>query len=746
MKLGASTGVEYQYSAYGTWGHFTTSAGRVQFLETKARLGQGGVDRESRLTKLLLPVREILDLKQLNFSQLLQRDLDDHRVAQKLVPYVLRPQPTGPAYFPPIVVALLPFDGKEPRDQFPKRIDIPSAADAMGQWAGYAMPPAFKFEKLLREDGEDFEVRIGRLSWNPEQAKLVVIDGQHRAMALLAIDRTINSLWPGTGEKYRHFYEPIINDILAEYKAQGKAVDFQNVEFPVNICWFPALEHPTDNQHKAARKLFVDLNGNAKPPSTSRLMLLSDTELVNIFARRLLNEFRQDDGTVPIFAVEYDNPEHLAATPGKWSVVTSLSIITACVKRSVFGPDRYISNVSTTFGKREPEREMNKFMRDSLQVGDFLPEIIEDGDRTIERKDVGNEVFPLSKLTNLEDRFLTTWGQLVLRMLQSLLPYAAHTSALREMHNGWATGDSVGLLAKDAIFEGVGMYWTLRDSYEYWNKRNELRARDKQPLISKTDVVKAWEEIDKKKGEFSQLRAKYYLGKTTPDAVSLCDECFRVFNTHACQLGFVLTITTLVHKSEIALSSLTSVFDALIGAANAALSSGPAARKFGRRTVLARSEKAHLNAIRKLDTPLAAYFRYFWLELLATAPAQEIYKACIEPSLVLELRDETRSFYFDYVKADVYKALKSTNPLKKEKWLIEKSTTTARVQLENALAKWFEIPDTEFSTWFASRKTVEAPVEEEAQAEGGDDLPPAETSASDSETVEEILKAISDGQ
>jgi hypothetical protein len=78
--------------------------------------------------------------------------------------------------------------------------------------------------------------------------------------------------------------------------------------------------------------------------------------------------------------------------------------------------------------------------------------------------------------------------------------------------------------------------------------------------------------------------------------------------------------------------------------------------------------------------------------------------------------------------------------------LIEKSTTTAKVQLENALAKWFEIPDTEFSTWFASRKTVEAPVEEEAQAEGGDDLPPAETSASDTETVEEILKAISDGQ
>jgi hypothetical protein len=233
MKLGVSTDVDYQHVAYGTWGEFTTSAGQVQFLETKGRLGQNGIDKESRLTKLLLPVREILDLKQLDFNQLLQRDLDDHRVAQKLVPYVLRPQPTGPAFFPPIVVALLPFDGKDPRDQFPPTAKIPFLEDHLGSWAGYALAPAFKFERSVEKDGGDFEIRIGRLSWNPEQAKLVVIDGQHRAMALLAIDRTINNTWPGTGEKYRHFYEPVIKEILSDLKSQGKSVDgtVENVSY-----------------------------------------------------------------------------------------------------------------------------------------------------------------------------------------------------------------------------------------------------------------------------------------------------------------------------------------------------------------------------------------------------------------------------------------------------------------------------------------------------------------------------------
>ncbi len=96
MSLGKPTEVTFQHSAYGTWGHFTTSGGSVQFLETKGRLGKSGIDSELRLTKLLLPVREILELKELDFNQLLQRDLDDHRVAETLIPYIMKPQTNGP--------------------------------------------------------------------------------------------------------------------------------------------------------------------------------------------------------------------------------------------------------------------------------------------------------------------------------------------------------------------------------------------------------------------------------------------------------------------------------------------------------------------------------------------------------------------------------------------------------------------------------------------------------------------------
>jgi hypothetical protein len=327
-------------------------------------------------------------------------------------------------------------------------------------------------------------------------------------------------------------------------------------------------------------------------------------------------------------------------------------------------------------------------------------------------------------------------------MLQSLIPYTAHSAALKEMYEGWATGDSVGLLAKDAIFEGVGMYWTLRDSYEHWRTRNEILQSQGQKPISKTDVVKAWEESEKKKEEFSQLRAKYYLGKTAPDVILLCDDCYRVFNTHACQLGFVLTIATVVHKSEISLADLPAVFSAIVAAVNAALSAGPAARKFGRRTVLARGEKAPLNSFRKLDSPLAAYFRYFWLELLATPDAIELYKGKVKPELVNALRDEARFFYYDYLKAEAYKALKSTNLGRKDGWLQSRAEGAAKEQLKKALDKWFSISDEDFTAWFATRKPTAGIVQTVAEDIDPEDNGAPEEGGGTNENVDDILNSL----
>ena len=76
-----STGTLFQQSTFGTWGDFVVQSSRVSYLQTKARIGTAAKDQEKRLASLLRPVREVLPTSKMDFNQLLQRDLDDHRVA-----------------------------------------------------------------------------------------------------------------------------------------------------------------------------------------------------------------------------------------------------------------------------------------------------------------------------------------------------------------------------------------------------------------------------------------------------------------------------------------------------------------------------------------------------------------------------------------------------------------------------------------------------------------------------------------
>ena len=394
-----------------------------------------------------------------------------------------------------------------------------------------------------------------------------------------------------------------------------------------------------------------------------------------------------------------------------------------------------------------PEEEMNKFMLARLSLKDFLPELIDDGERTIERSHVGNKLFPISRLPEIEKRFMSTWGKLVIKMLQFLAPYAAHSAALQEMYNGWATGDSVGLLAKDAIFEGVGMYWTLRDTSEHWTSRME---RGDVPPPTKSDVVKAWDETERKRTEFSRLRAKHYLGKETSDAITLSDDAYKVFNTHACQVGFVLAASSLALHGECGLDDLDLLFEKLIEGANAALNSAPVGRKVVRRTVFAKREKYPLNLIRKLDTPLSVYFRYFWLELLATDAAAAACGESVKRTLIFQLRDESRGFYLDYLESETVKSLKIATPSKSKSELRAKAAKSAVEQLRKPLGKWFDVSDEDFDQWLQSRGAKKTqPVEngddddtgEEAEAEAEIVGMPNEV-----ETVDDILGSVGEGE
>ena len=60
----------------------------VRYMLTHVSLDPQAVE-DQKLLERLMPVREVFDLKELDFDEIMQRDIDDARVSLELIPYLL---------------------------------------------------------------------------------------------------------------------------------------------------------------------------------------------------------------------------------------------------------------------------------------------------------------------------------------------------------------------------------------------------------------------------------------------------------------------------------------------------------------------------------------------------------------------------------------------------------------------------------------------------------------------------------
>lgn len=737
--------VTYQFTAEGTWGEFTTPAGKVSYLMTKARLGKPGTDNERKLTSQLRPVREVLEPESLDFSQLLQRDLDDHRVATQLIPYLLKQKFSGPAFFPPIMAVILPFEGNKTINSFPEAVTLKEPFEEDGvsfQVIEYGQ--AFRIQRLVHEDGDLHHIKLGRVSWNEEFGKLVVLDGQHRAMALIAIDRTLSSTWgdKGRATRYSFFYEHRIKSLIEEAEKNGESVNLDDIEFPVIICWFPEQTGVGKSPHKAARKLFVDVNKEARRPSNSRLILLSDTELINIFTRALLNRLRESDPPFPLYAIEYDNPdiERESFRPSRWSVIANLNLLKFATQYTVFGPRKYIQDVKKKVSGKLPWLDMNLYMREQLELKSFLPKDIEDEERSFDRDTISNENFPLKNLDELTDRFTNTWGKAILTVLGQLKPYKAHCEALIKMKDEWITDNAMSSLAREAIFIGAGLYWTLKDSHNHWLKRIELCKDERKPIPSKPEIVKAWNIIEEKKNEFYKLRSRFYFRdvKVLKDS----EEFFQIVNTHACQIGAILALATLIDRFNVEKGNIGDFAETIVISWNKVLE-GTGKNDERRLLIFSRDIPNPINKIKKLDTPLAVYFRYFWLELLGVEARKNDHLEEINQEDLLILCEEARSVYLAYLFKEQKNDLKRTYPEKDETVIKNDAWEIVTMGLKSSLISWFEFDSEYLESWILSERPKYG-LDNAINKDSDDNLDEYEGEESDDapESADDLLKKI----
>lgn len=628
--LSQSPKQHYQNVIDGIYGTFTTPAGPVCYLQTKAKIGDGS-SKHSQLTRSLLPAREALNIQEMDFNQLLQRDLDDHRIATKLIPYILNPPVNAlPGFYPPVVSVLLPFDKKQqPAMNFPNPVaSVECDHEYNLHFRILTHGRAYRIQYLSDPQGNQQDLPLAVLRWNPDEAKLVIMDGQHRAMSLLAIERTVSKSWhtASNGKRYAPFYEDHVYKWIEKAKQAGQSVDLSSLELPVTICWFPEEpdQVPRPRPHLAARKLFVDVNNTAKPPSEARLVLLSDTELLNIFARELLNRLRKDEiwsTRFPLYGVEYDNPERTLTTPRRWSVVTNLEILKDSVHRVVFGPEKLLDHPAASLQGKPNWGNMNKFMRDRLQVSDLFAQEFHDGPHRLVRSTLGNTVFPVNDDNHrrkLLDTFYTRWGRGILHLLCDVAPYRAHLEALKTRYTDWNTANNIQDLAKDALFEGVGMFWTIEDGDTLWKDNKKDAKENNQAVPPQPDISRAWSILeDEEKPLFRGLRAKIYLGSDDAATQKDADSLYKGLITYAAQVGLMLAWVS-IHKHAADQVDPFDVACTLSKAINHALESGPVKRRNRRRYMLKSSNIDGfypINELPKLEPNLAIYFRYLWIEL-----------------------------------------------------------------------------------------------------------------------------------
>lgn len=257
-----------------------------------------------KLLQELKPMRERLQASSVNdLGTLLQRDLDDARVSQDLVPYLQNLKGDGKhiAFFPSILAVLMPQSFLVADNAKYPSIDFNDAL--IDNYSNYWKSQYFPVGQSEKRS------HLGVLHVNIDKTHVVVLDGQHRANAFRVMSNCFDGLKQG------EIYAPFYNDI-----DKSKIKDVFPADLPVTLVWFEIKksiiekfnsgaflginpeneqiqEYKTNEElqkdiekgsvnkydleiepQMISRKLFVDVNNQAKKISASRTILLDDND------------------------------------------------------------------------------------------------------------------------------------------------------------------------------------------------------------------------------------------------------------------------------------------------------------------------------------------------------------------------------------------------------------------------------------------------------------------------------------
>ena len=544
---------------FGSFGEFaigdSPNSIRAKYILTKIRPGNDG-SWECELASQMRPWREVFDVEELNFDELLQRDLDDSRVAHDLIPYLLGTSGGKAKFFPPILAVIVPR--KEDEAGIEPYYPTPEFEDASIEKYG----ELFDFEQMKWDEKL---TPLAKLNYNRQRSAFIIVDGQHRAMAVLALHRQMNSSWANNA--FESYYSHI-----SVTPAQA-----MNIELPTCILYFPDLHEGNPEPREqgidlssVCREIFLVVNRSAKRVSESRGLLLDDEDIAARIMRGTLSALKNRDGDqvklARVYAISYGDSDteigHKEVTSG--SLEYSSAITLHKIHRAIsFGvPEAFKLGLYADISDGRRTRNSNRPPEILLEtdVQEINP-LRHNSGKSLPPDQVDEVVERLGELADLA----------VLSLFDRFRPFEIHNRELQHLKTRLSDPTVRAEVEQKKtyalIFEGSGVRNVFESHFE--RLKDEMSGREDgghtapghlQSQIEFCESVKSafdsHERIFQKHRACSFFNISYeiFYGSDSADSETQKDledkarKLFQTLATQAFQLGYAMAIFTVVEE------------------------------------------------------------------------------------------------------------------------------------------------------------------------------------------------------
>lgn len=458
----------------GTVGSFKVGAqNNNASIEVKYLLTHVGLNfaegTDEKLLRELAPVREIFDFKNLDFDEIMQRDIDDARVSSELIPYILDDTSSQLVkFFPPIVVVALPIEenGVSPSSYYPEvsidkdklENDNSGAESWLVTQSGEIGGEVFRFEQPVSNNVVNLHDLVS-LKLNTSKTRLVIVDGQHRAMALLALYRNLKDGWSDAKRKpFESYYREWTPDFIRSF-------NLKEIKLPMIICTFPELDTKYEKSggeydlKKASRSIFLTLNKNARKVSRSRNLLLDDSDLISSFMRKILSKVKNGDRdftashSFEIHNVELDQSSDR-------QVITSPMAFTG-VSHIYYLIEHLLLNSGDVDGVKKREGRFS-----TRTTGQYFTGALDrlDADELIGTdvfQSVSRNIFTKTEEELLSNSFISKYGMNILKAFTNFGAYDHFSKTTQDIKNRTEQHGDVHI--KPMLFDGQGIARVFED-------------------------------------------------------------------------------------------------------------------------------------------------------------------------------------------------------------------------------------------------------------------------------------------